>query len=345
MFASRPILRTLHFLAALRWLAILPALGPALLAQETELPAFERVPALPPHPTVLTAEYHRKNLPVVAAEKDCPVVMVDGVRKVLANTTPLTTERAARYLPAKARLNGGIIKQYTVEIDKVDAPHGFLVPTEERVDVELWLTAEQYLADCFVMYVAYEENPPDSVDLADRNYAVIGVQEVGMLKAGEPKKISYNSRAKFPPRFTDMRQAVLNPQFTKMRYFWLLFSGGGEIQTRPSPVVAEFFHRRESLMHSLARTAWLRKNAGKDQPVKPMMMIPPLLENTEGLPHNASATLTIASDGTVSEVTLDQSIPFDATKVITTTLRAWLFMPAIKNGQPTPAKVRVPLQF
>lgn len=321
--------------AAVHWLFLLPGLGLSLFAADA---------ALPPHPTILTAEYQGKNLPVVGAEKNHPVVIVDGARKALPYTTPLTTDRAAHYLPAKATLTGGITKRYFVEKDNWSGSRAFDATKEQAMDVELSLTAEQDLTDCFLMAVAYELTPPETSDIRDRNYAAISVHEVGTLMAGVTKKIAYGEVAKFPVRYSDRPQPDA-PPYTKMRYFWLLFSGGGEVRTDPPAAVSEFFYRRERLLHSLTLTAYLRQNKDKSQPVRPMMMIPPSLENTQGFPANASATLTVGADGTVIEAVLDQQFPADAATVIDTTLKAWLFMPEIKNGKPVPAKVRIPLQF
>jgi len=42
---------------------------------------------------------------------------------------------------------------------------------------------------------------------------------------------------------------------------------------------------------------------------------------------------------------LDQDFPEPAKGVLTTTLGAWLFLPAIKNGVASPTRIRIPLEF
>jgi hypothetical protein len=55
--------------------------------------------------------------------------------------------------------------------------------------------------------------------------------------------------------------------------------------------------------------------------------------------------LTLSAEGKVTQVVLDQAFPDPAKDVLTSTLGAWLFLPAIKNGVAVPVRIRVPLEF
>lgn len=58
----------------------------------------------PPHPTQLLAEYRGAKHPVVAVEKEDPVIILDGRRKPLRGNIPLSTERLPRYAGSKAAI-------------------------------------------------------------------------------------------------------------------------------------------------------------------------------------------------------------------------------------------------
>lgn len=295
---------------------------------------------LPPHPTLVYADYKGKILPVVGAEKDSPVVIVDGIRRALPRNTPLLTKRATRYLEASAVLTGGITKRTDVALRGWDTR----VTSAVQAENELSITATESLPDCYLVVIIFELNPPAGTNPADQEYSIIGVQEVGSLEAGNPKSIAFGTEVTFPTRYAD-KPLALEAKFTVLRTFYLLFSEGKEVRTHPPAYASEFFYRRERLAHRMIVDAWLKVNKAPAVPAEPILKIRPLIDTTEDLPQPASATFTLAADGTVTNVTLDQVFPESVANALTTTLRAWLFRPEIKNGKPVASHVRIPLQL
>jgi hypothetical protein len=118
-----------------------------------------------------------------------------------------------------------------------------------------------------------------------------------------------------------------------------------EIGAHPAPEVAAFYHDRERAAQLLAVAAWRKGNAGQSRPAQPFLQIPPLFDGTVPLPQSSDVTLQIDAEGKVTDVLLPPSFPAAAADTLDTTLRAWLFLPALKQGAPVPSRVRLPLNF
>ena len=97
------------------------------------------------------------------------------------------------------------------------------------------------------------------------------------------------------------------------------------MKTNQRETATEYFYHREVLLHGLVPGRWLKQNLMTDQQLRPMLQIPSLFDSTEGFPKDATALLTIAPDGTVTEVSIDRDFPAESMEILTNTLRAWLF--------------------
>ena len=293
--------------------------------------ADERV--APPHPTLLLVEYHGKTYPVISVEKEDPVILVDGKRQRLRNTVPLSTERANRYAGPKAQMTN----QRTEVLQLLNAPSELDVDKVKNnpgttlggyVEFSATITAAENLSECYVALFAFDVG--FLVGQHDKPNAQLRVRRIPDLVQGQPTAVKFSSS----PFLSSKRVKV----------FALLFSGDHEVSTNVSPDAWRYFDRRERVVHAAAVRQWLKENSGQSKPLRPMLQIPPLFESTEGFPPNATATLIVAPDGTVSHVGVDG---FDRTAedVLRTTLSAWLFMPALKDGMPIESRVSVPLRF
>jgi hypothetical protein len=304
----------------------------------------------PPHPTAVYAEYKGQKHLVVAAERDKPVILVDGKRVSLPNDTPLFTERTPGYSGIKATFTNERPVKQAIKRDRYNTIGAF---DEKTVDI----STDQDLRDCFLVIIHFEEEylmTDEQLEQSRKKNAEIfhdrpvsrpqiHVHQIPDLKAKQSTTVTFSSVISIDPRYTNLPGAV-GVGF-KTFIIHPLFSEGREIRTNLPEIAATYFYHREKLLHQALLRQWIKQAGKADQPLKPVLQIPPLLDSTEGFPPNASATLSIAGDGTVSEAILDAEFPPDAAKILQNTLRAWLFLPKLKGGMPVPARVKVPLKF
>ncbi|MDP2137911.1 MAG: hypothetical protein Q8J74_08655 [Candidatus Didemnitutus sp.] len=320
----------------------------SVLVLSTLCPASEIV--APPHPTVVYAEYKDRKHVVVAAEKDKPIIVLDGTRLSLPKDTPLFTERAPGYSALEATFSNERSVRSTVRRDRYNVLGSF----EERT-VEI--TAAQDLRDCFMVIIHFEEeflmSDEERVLSRKRNAEIfhdrpvakpqIHVHQIEDLKAAQVVTTIFSSVISLDPRSTNLPGGV--DVTYKTHFIHPLFSEGREVKTNLPEIVGTYFHHREKLLHRAVLANWLKQNAKADQPLRPLLQIPPLIDSLEGMPADATATLSIATDGTVSEVNFDREFPEEAKAILQNTLRAWLFLPRIQQGSPVAAKVKLPLRF
>jgi hypothetical protein len=323
-----------------RLLPVLAAIIAGMASPTVGSPAEPGPPAdhpLPPHPTLLLAETRSGPLPVVAAEDNRPVVVIEGARRALPVSTRLIAERGARYPAVLAAVETRVLKRTPVIMSELSGRR----TTAVEFTVEALVRCDQDLPDCYLVILSY-----DSVCVSDLDRdpaSSLRVREVGALRAGEPRRITVEFRVTDPER-VPARSATAVGSVTRMETCFQLFSGGVEVGTPPPTEAAAFYHSRERAALRLAIEAWKKGNLRTTRPAQPFLQIPPLLGSAT-LPASGAATLRIAADGTVTEVSLDPAIPDTAVGPLTSTLQAWLFLPALKDGVPAASRARLPLTF
>lgn len=315
------------------WLLVASTAGVAAEAQ------------LPPFPMLMVAEYRSDKHPVIAAKGKKPVIMIRGKSKILSENATLLPRPGTGYSQT-AQLDVKITDRVRFPERNPNGPQLW----GEEINTITTIIADADLADCYVAIIGFHEDSlhdPEAVDSTQ-----IFIQEVGVLRAGQPVRLNLDWKIRLPVRttsasptnsYTDLPDVM--PPDTQVHTFWQLYSGGKEVRTTTPPYAHEFLYSREQASHREAVAVWRQENRRGDRPAQPYLQIPPLLDNPEGLPPSTSATLHVAKNGTVTEVILDQPFPEDVQARLITTLRAWLFLPEIKNGATTPAQVRIPLQF
>ena len=288
----------------------------------------------PPHPTLLLAEYRGATHQVVAVEKEDPVIILDGRRKPLRGTIPLSTERLPRYAGSKAaitsvRIQGVQVVSAMSDFSAAEAaasPRGTLGGFVEFTGT---ITATQDLSACYLALFAIDDDFMRGI--SDRPNAQIRVRQLPDLRAGQASPVKFSTTPFL--------------QKGKVQVFALLFAGGDEVSTGRTAAAAQYFLRREQVIHSATVKRWLEENRGANRPVQPVLQIPPLFASTDGVPPGISATLTVGPDGTVSAVVLSGQLPVPAEKALLDTLHVWLFLPKIQAGVATATRVTVPLTF
>lgn len=327
-----PPTRTTHVIAPFTFLlvAAISTVGTGSIA------AAESAPP-PLHPTLLVAELAGTRSTVIAVEGNQPVIVREGKRVKLAETTPLFTERAAHFGPARATLAIAISNRERVVYGTLatERHHG------ERFDVTATITAATDLPDSYFVIIAFDRDFLTDTKQAD--FSQISLFEAGSIKAGETRTVRMKAGMKFPHRKLDPHK--VGKQLFETRAFGLLMSQGAEVAGTAPAVAREFFFTRERAAHRTVVATWRAQNREGNRPAMPFLQIPPLLDSTDGFPNPASATLTVDAEGIVIRAMLDQQFPPLAAQTLEHTLGAWLFMPALKDGMPVTTRVRVPLRF
>lgn len=294
----------------------------------------------PLHPTLLSAEYQKTSYPVIAAEKDRPAVVVAGARKVLGATAPLETARAARYHPVRARLAPQVLERTRFGLADLS---GQQIQAQD-IKVAVDITAEANVADAYLLVISEDLLLASSAKGAVSNPPTLRLQAVGTLHADETQQVEMTLRVVSPQRFAGRAQGPAGDGSERVLY-WQLFSEGVELQTNLSGEVSAFHRRREEQALKVAVAAWLKENARRDRSLQPFLQIPPLLASKDGLPSSVVATLAVGPDGLVSSVEFDSVLALESRAALQTALGGWLFLPAVKAGQPVGTTIRVPLKF
>jgi len=289
----------------------------------------------PPHPTLLVAEHRGQRVPIVAVEKETAIALVDGQRKKLSSRAALQTIRVSDYAAGRAKLVIGRLSNLQIvtassEIDgeKVVGTPGATVGG--YVEFSATITADRDLKDCYIALVSFATGFESG--RTEKPESQIRLRQLPDLAAGRATEVKFGTE----PFLGDSR---------KQTVFVLLFSGAEEVYTGPNAMAWRYFQRREHVLHRAAVNTWLERHRGKDMPIAPALQISPFFVSAVELPKQIEAAIDIDANGDVSAVTLPDGLPTAAREPLTTTLRAWRFYPKLVGGVPTPARVRVPLQF
>ena len=318
----------------------------------------------PAHPTLLFARYHGSFAPVVAADKDAPVIQVDGQRKSLSSSTELVLRLGSEYAPGKMSFSGGLSSE-----EKHQTIQG--TPSADPLDSVsaqgvLTLKPDRDLPDCYLLLVTFDAVSLQYPDADDHLRTTL--QEIGTLRAGESRTVPFGVRRVFnDPLYDGNRTSDIYVK-PMTAAFWQLFSHGQEVKmhdmanvkianqvTAMSAGVARlpqsthglglFFYQHERAGHPEAVEVWTRANRRGNHGAEPYAQTPLATGTAEGLPRSASAILSIGADGKVKDVVLEGAFPAEAAHSLGNSLRLWLFLPAIKHGEPAPTRVRIPLEF
>ncbi len=357
-----------------RWLvrlvgaSLLLLIAPALQAQSTAAQFNFGAAKWPPHPMLLLAKYRGYRLPVVAVEKNQPVVLLDGRRKTLSDSTPLVTQLAEDYHPAQVTFTGNIdIGKRSWE---TPPSRGLYVPdsTELREYIgTLSLESATDVPDAYVLLTLFDSGAAD--DPAGSDFCKSELIEVGALRAHERREVPLRMLVHMPLRYSNGDPSKKpGIELDQTIVFWQLFSQGVEIHTHDlSDIelrlgrsvftkeglkttleitgIGQFIYLRERVEHADAVEAWLKQNRKSNQPAQPYGLTPLQAGTAENLPKEASAILSLSAEGKVTQVVLEQAFPEEAARNITRFLKLWLFLPAIKNGSAVATRIRVPLAF
>ena len=315
----------------------------------------------PSHPMQLFAKYRGGRALVVAAEKNQPVILVDGKRKTLSDSTSLLTQLAEDLSPAQVDFTGniGIGNRKWVQ-----APGGGEATEWRDYTGSITLTAKTEVPDCYVLISFFDGDSMD--DPTTANFFRTELVEVGTLHAGETRNVSLAWGLMMPLHFSNGDPSRKASAFGLSLVYWQLYSKGVEVRTldladlelrhtkdvysgsgKTSTLhvtgVGTFIYLRERLDHEDAVEVWLKENRKTTKPARPYAQTPLQPWSSVPLPTGAVATLGIGKDGKVKEVAFEPALPADITKNLGRCLQLWLYLPEIKNGSAVPAKIRVPL--
>lgn len=322
----------------------------------------------PSHPMLLLAKYHGQRLPVIAVEQNKPVVMVDGKRKTLPDSTPLVTQLAEDFLPAQVEVSGkvGIGKRSW----ETPPQRGAWIPdsTELREYTgNVTLQSATELTDVYVLLTHYNSSAMD--DPAGGVFCKSALFEVGTLHPNELRAVALSMKVHMPLLYIngDPSRKTGGDMDLSLAY-WQAFSHGVEIRTNNLSEleirnthtvygkgthnsslevtgVGMFIYLRERAEHPDAVEAWQKQNKKTNRDALPYAQTPLQPGTTEGLPAGLTATLTVDEDGKVTKVAFEPGFSEAVAKNITRCLKRWLYLPALKKGSPISTSVKVPLNF
>ncbi len=319
----------------------------------------------PEHPTLLVAKYQGKRLPVVSVDQGKPVVMVDGKRKTLSDTTPLVTQLAEAFHPAQVEFSGKVdIGKRSWE--QLPGRHGEATELREYTGMVTLQSATE-IPDVYVLVTYF--NSSEMGDLESGDFCKSALFDVGTLRPGEPKAVKLYLKVHMPLLYSngDPNRNKAGDMDLSVAY-WQAFSHGVELKTNnlsdvvirnthtvysknthtstvETTGVGMFIYLRERPEHADAVEAWQKQNKKTNRDALPYAQTPLQPGTSEGLPTGLSATLAVGEDGKVTKVTLDPGFSEGVAKNLTRCLKRWLYLPALKKGSPTSTTVKVPLNF
>jgi hypothetical protein len=328
---------------ALLLCALVLALAPFSPAAETRLSAINFGDARwPAHPTLLFTKRWGQRYPVVAVEKNAPVVLIDGQRKTLSDSAPLFTQLAEDYFPERVKSGNHI------DIGKrtwLQAPQGGTATEAREYTGEITLQSETDIPDCYALITLFDTGAID--DPLGPDFRKTVLVEIGTLRAHETRVVPLSMKVRMALHYSngDPSKKYTDPGVTSV--FSQVFSRGVEIRTGDLGElgVSQYFFVREAVEHADAVEAWVKENRKTDRGAAPYVVTPLQAGMSFGLPKEASAILSVNADGKVTQVVLEQAFPAEAVTNLTNCLKLWLFLPAIKHGSPAPTKIRIPLEF
>jgi hypothetical protein len=300
---------------------------PPLLIESGPLPSL--------HPTAIMGSY-----------KDHPH-MVDGAMgsdAVIDNQgTPVRLPSSATYDPvrSKAFLPGSIeVRRESAVSNQVRNVVVFSGWGEfdgginhEGSKYEATIVASQAYPACYVVLLFFDQEY--LLERTENPSAMLAFQKIGDVKAGVETKVS----ADF---------GYIDPQHRTMCYLPLYFSRGAEIRTNLADDAARLFRRVEMLRHKRVLEAYLTKNPRGTLPAVPYLRFPPVFPpgiDRAGIPKKLRLDYTVATDGTVEDVLLSETVPTDVLVGVQRALQGWLYFPKLQNGQPVSSAVSIELDF
>lgn len=353
---------TLRLIIPVRRLALsLLLVATATLHAEQKLPKLDVFGEVlwPTHPMELYAKYQGGRAPVVAVEKSGPVILVDGTRKTLPESTKLMTQLAPDFSPAQVDADGkiGIGNRKWVQL----ASGGEATEWRDYIGA-VTVRAKTEVPDCFVLITLYDGGAADQPDGADFFKTVL--VDVGTIHAGEARTVPLHMGVMMPLRFSNGDPFKKGVEASLTLVFWQVFSQGVEVRTQDlSDIVIRnvkdvysgkgktsttvvtgvgaYIYLRERVGFEDAIDAWKKQNRKADQAARPYAQTPVVAGDV--LPPGTVATLSVGTNGKVQDVAFTPGVSPAAAKNLTFCLKLWLYLPALKNGSAQATKIPVPL--
>jgi hypothetical protein len=309
----------------------------ALLVIAGLAPLLAQVPAYkgngePLHPSAVTTIREGKTVPVVGVAGEKAQLEVDGKITEARKDSAYSFVRMPGFGPGSVTVSSHEIKQVVKETRSADGMAiNELSDRDPTAQYHATLSSEAAVPDAFLVLVVFDKAFLSGLT-ATPNTAVF-FKQLGTLDAGRAKEISLELG-----KFSETARQ-------RMEYFPLIFTGGREVRTQLAELSAAFFRKLELSRHSTIVTGYVGKNADADKALQPYVRISPMLppQPANTVPTKVNAKMSVADDGTVSQVELQGEIPADVKTEVERALKAWLFLPQLAKGKPTATKAMVPL--
>lgn len=297
--------------------------------------AFAAPPSvLPPHPTVLLADYKGTPRSVVGVTGTDPrVVADDGQIKRIRTDVSFRAARAANYgegfIQFKSQQASGM--RFVATYDAAGDPNtgGGLIASTGYYEATI-LPREDH-RDCFIALIAY-----DSAFLSgrsDRPNAQIVLHDLPDLVGGKETKIAFTS-----PMFSGL---------SGYYYFSMIFSNGFELRSNLTDAGERYFRQLEIVQHAATVARYRDQFATADHAAAPTLTVAPTWPSGISLPTSATpytAQLSVTAAGLVDDVQITPELTSEARTELVRALHGWLFLPRLQAGQPLPTRINLPLK-
>jgi len=293
----------------------------------------------PLHPSVIVTDYKGRDYAVTHVSKEGGVILVDGKRVKLSLYQSYRVMRAGGYRPGRVEITkeNASSNIRTLEWKVRQSYGGDSGPIPGRVlsargTYEATVVASGDLPDCFIAVVFYRLKPDGT---PDPHSTAIAFGEIGSMAAGRPTGVRIDC-------------SYIAPSGTRYYLFPLVFSEGIEVRTNMVEHAARYFRLSEMLAHGEILSRYRKQHPDSDHPAALYLRIPPLLPDgvdPMALPSTINASFLVTGTGEVDSLRIDATLAPSVEASIRRAINGWLFLPRLRQGEPLPTMMRLPLSF
>lgn len=286
--------------------------------------------ALAPHPCVLQLQLKDQQITVIGMRGDSPIILNGEKQRIYRQEPEYNLIRARSYAP-------GNIEFSDMKGERV-LSSGF----------EFHIKSSEPLTGAFIAFVSLNEGflrTPGEID----PQSLITVQSLPEIPANQTVKVVLNTpdMGRSFHRQNNENEGKSYEAVGRRAFFPVVFTAGGyEIRSGQWALIADFYYKINRVQHAKAAQLYKERFAGQNHAAVPVITIPPLLPDNVSAPDGTLvAIIDVNSIGVVERVELPPTVETAIADAVTVTLKDWLFLPKLSEGNPVPARVQIPLKF
>lgn len=280
-------------------------------------------------PVQLLGELKGKFLPVIAYEKNQPLVL-QGDKHV-------RVDQAAVNIRGVWDVRSGLISvRLRSAFPESDHQLGPLIGDKKALEADF--ESDVDLQDVFAAVVVYQTL--GDLLLGDSDVQIRGL-EIGSVKAHEPQSL----RIEFPKLRRTVDVSALGEKRTTLRWSLLIFSQGRQIATSLGSAASDYIV--ESLDRRLFEAAMRQRLKGKSPlaifRARPFKFSEEVSRRYAG--KVLQARVTVSPSGVMEKLEITDVDDVELRSAIESQLRDWLFFPPCENGTVDRGIAAIPVKF